>query len=187
LVKIIANQVHKIAPVGARPLFVVTLVACLVLTAALRLHASASDQIDKAVALSQAWVAQIDAAKYDDSYSFVCEETRNKFPEDRWILVLQTIRTPWGGVVNRHQLSHVYKPHGVQGLDGECVVVTYSTDFKNRRGITEMVVLKWEDGQWRGASYFAGVPADPNAPSQDDGGTTQVQTQEHVKLQPNSQ
>jgi len=179
-------QGHKIAPARVRLSFVFTLLALVALLTPARLHASASDHLDQAVEASKAWVAEIDAARYEDTYTFLCEETRNRYSEDHWVQVLQTFRTPWGRVIDRHQLSHIYKPNGVKGLEGECVIITYFTNFKNQTGVRETVALKWEDGQWRGAGYIAGVPPDPNAAAPDDGPTTDVQTHEHVKLQPNS-
>jgi hypothetical protein len=172
---------HKIGFVRSRLLVLATFAACFALLAAVRVHASAEGEVDKALAASQAWVAQIDAGKYDDSYTFTCEETRDKFPQDRWVNVLKTIRTPWGSVVDRHQMSHVYSPNGVKGLEGECMVITYNTKFKNYDNVVETVTLKWEDGQWRGAGYFAGVPHDPNAPDATPNYTTEVQTDEHAK------
>src|ERR1700761_1503921 len=103
-------------PTGHKNRFVRFLLPLLIaLAAPLRVHASASDQIDQAVNVSKAWVSVIDAGKYDDSYSFTCEETRKAYPQDRWVDVMKTYRTPWGSVLNRHQLSHVYQPHGVKG------------------------------------------------------------------------
>jgi hypothetical protein len=83
-------------------------------------------------------------------------------------------------------LSHVYQPNGVKGLEGECMTITYNTNFKNYNNVTETVVLKWEDGEWRGAGYFAGVKADPNAPPPEPNYTTEVQTQEHATAPPKS-
>ena len=162
------------------------LTVLLALFAPLRVHASAANQIDQAVNASKSWVAEIDAGKYDDSYAFTCDETRKQFPQDRWVDVLKTIRTPWGSVLNRHQLSHVYQPNGVKGLEGECMTITYNTNFKNYNNVTETVVLKWEDGQWRGAGYFAGVQEDPNAPPPAPNYTTEVQTEEHATAPPKS-
>ena len=36
------------------------------------------------------------------------------------------------------------------------MVITYDTSFKNMDPVTEVVVLKWQDGKWRGAGYNAG-------------------------------
>jgi hypothetical protein len=164
------------------PLLVILAIAvCLTVTAPTQARASAEDQIDQAVVASKAWVSTIDAGKYEDSYDFTCDETRTRFPEDRWVEVLKALRPPWGGVVNRQQLSHVYQPHGVPGLNGECVVITYKTTFKNLDPATEIVVLKWEDGKWRGAGYTAGPTPDANAPASSLNTATETHTQSHVR------
>jgi len=160
-------------------------IGCLLFAGMPQAHASAENQIDAALAASKGWIAQIDAGQYDDSYSFACDEMRDKVKEDRWVVVLKGLRAPWGPVVSRKQLSHVYKPNGVPGLEGECVVITYDTSFKNLETGWEEVVLKWEDGKWRGAGYNAGAKATP-----DDGSTpppvnpTEIHTETNVKPQP---
>jgi hypothetical protein len=171
---------------SARFLFPALLAACFVYLAAFRAQASAENQVDQAIAVSKAWIEQIDAGRYDDSYGFTCEETRDKFPQDRWVEVLKTIRTPWGTVLDRHQLSHVYKPNGVTGLSGECMVITYNTKFKNLDAATEQVILKWEDGQWRGAGYYAGATPNPNASPSTPTYTTEVHTDNHYQPNPQS-
>ena len=150
--------------------------------------ASAEDQIDEAVATSKNWVTQIDAGKYEESYSFACSAMHDKTPQDRWVAVLKALRKPWGPVVDRRQLSLIYKPNGVPGLNGECMVITYDTSFKNLNAATEIVILKWEDGKWRGAGYHAGpkpkdedtatAPAPPNP--------TETHTESHVKPVPHA-
>jgi hypothetical protein len=112
-----------------------------------------------------------------------------KTTEDLWIAVLKALRKPWGPVVSRTQLSHIYKPDGVSGLNGECMVITYDTSFKNLSPATEVVTLKWEDGHWRGGGYTAGpkVSPDDNATPTTPPATTETQTQDHVKPLPQSQ
>lgn len=151
--------------------------------------ASAEDQVDQAVAVSKNWVAQIDAGKYEESYSFTCTEMRDKTPQDRWIAVLKALRKPWGAVINRKQLSHIYKPNGVPGLNGECMVITYDTSFKNMDPVTEVVVLKWQDGKWRGAGYNAGPKqaVDDTSTTSPPVNPTETQTQTHMKVVPKSQ
>jgi hypothetical protein len=172
---------------GHKTAFLLALLACLSAPFA---HAStASQSVDQALAAAKAWVMEIDAGKYDDSYSFACEEVQRKVPMDRWADILKTMRAPWGSVVDRRQLSHIYQPNGIKGakpIEGECMVITYATNFKNFTNVTEEVDLKWQDGKWRGAGYTAGVVADPNSPDADNSPTTEVQTQEHVKPQPNA-
>jgi hypothetical protein len=161
-------------------------IASLLFTAAPKALASAEDQIDQGLTASKTWVALIDAGQYDDSYAFGCDAMHDKVRQDRWSVVLKALRAPWGPVVNRTQVSHVYEPNGYEGTEGEFMVVTYQTSFQKLSGATEVVILKWEDGKWRGAGYNAGVKPSPD---DDDStpipaSTTETQTQEHVKPQP---
>ena len=170
------------------PVSVVTLFVAFLLFFATRQDAAASaeDQIAQAIAAAKNWVGQIDAGKYEESYSFACTEMQDKTPVDRWIAVLKALRTPWGPVVSRSQLSHIYKPNGVSGLNGECMVITYETSFKNMTPATEVVILKWQDGQWRGAGYRAGPKTSPDdtASAPASPSTTETQTEPHVKPLP---
>ena len=155
---------------------------CLLVTAGTPARASGEQHVDDGLVASKNWVAQIDAGHYDDSYAAASGEMRDKVQQDRWALVLKSIREPWGAVVSRHQLSHVYKPNGFEGTEGEFLVITYDTSFQKLPEATELVVLRWEDGQWRGAGYNAGAkPSTDNSGPVPPDSTTQVQTQDHVK------
>jgi hypothetical protein len=57
------------------------------------------------------------------------------------------------------------------------MVITYATSFKKLDSGIEVIVLQWENGQWRGVGYTAGpkstAPADQPPPeSQTDVQTT---------------
>jgi hypothetical protein len=157
-----------------------------ILAAMPKVLASAEDQIDSALATSKAWVAQIDAGKYDDSYAFGCGAMHDKVPQDRWAKVLKALRTPWGPVVSRKQISHIYKPNGFEKSEGEFMVITYDTSFQRLASATETVVLKWEDGKWRGAGYQAGpkAPPDNGSTPPSPAPTTETHTEPHAKQPP---
>jgi len=161
-------------------------ISCLFFAAMPKALASAEDQIDKAVVASQTWVALIDAGQYDESYAFGCGAMHDKVPQDRWAQVLKALRTPWGPVVSRKQISHIYKPNGYEGSGGEYMVITYDTSFQKLGAATEVVVLKWDGGKWRGAGYNAGAkvsPDDDSTPSSAPG-TTETHTEPHVTPPP---
>jgi len=125
--------------------------------------ASSDDRIDSALATAPAWVAEIDAGRYEESYESACNAMHEKTPENQWVQVLSTLRSPWGKVVSRKEISHLYKPDGYEGAMGEFIVITYDTSFEKLSPATETVVLKWEDGKWRGAGYNAGPKPNPDA------------------------
>ncbi len=152
------------------------------------LFASAEDEVDSALATAQKWMSQIDAGQYDDSYAFGCEAMHEKVPQDTWENVLKALRTPWGSPVSRKEVSHVYKPNGYEGTEGEFMVITYDTAFQKLNPATEEVVLKWEDGKWRGAGYNARakVAQDDTVTAPQDSNTTEIHTDDHVRPQPPS-
>jgi len=140
-------------------------ICCFLIAAMPHTFASGEDKVGQAIAASQAWMAQIDAGKYDESYDAGCGAMHDKVPQDRWTLVLKSIRGLYGPVVSRTQVSHVYKPDGYEGSEGEFMVVTYESSFKKLGPATETIVLKWEDGKWLGAGYNANPKSSADASS----------------------
>ena len=159
---------------------------CVFFAAMPKAVASAEDQIENALVASKTWVAQIDAGQYDESYAFGCGAMHDKVPQETWTQVLKAFRTPWGPVVSRTQVRHDYKPNGYEGSEGEYMVITYDTSFKRMSPAKEVVVLKWEDGKWRGAGYNAGTKSSPddNSAPPSPSSTTETHTESHVKPQP---
>jgi Protein of unknown function (DUF4019) len=169
-----------------KPALFVAGMLCLFLASMPKVLASAEDQIDNALVVSKTWMALIDAGQYDDSYAFGCGAMHDKVPQDQWTLLLKTLKTLYGPVVNRKPLSHIYKPNGYEGDEGEFMVITYDTSFQKLSSAMEVVVLKWEGGKWRGAGYNAGPK-----PSPDDGSapppassSTETHTDSHVTPEP---
>jgi hypothetical protein len=156
---------------------------CSLLSAPLsRSMADDADPAAAALAAARGWVGQIDAAKYDESYAAGCEDFRNKEKLEKWTMVLQTIRGIYGDVVSRKEASHSYKPNGYDGLDGPCMVVIFNTEFKKLPNAAEVVILKLEDGKWRGGGYTAGQKADSDsAPVQ---AVPQTEMESHTTQKP---
>jgi len=149
----------------------ITATACIVFFVAgafLQSLAAPGESPVEAQAAARAWVAQIDAGQYEESYLAGCIAFHEKITKDKWVLGLKAVRAPHGAVVSRSETSHVLKPNGYQGLDGECMIIEYDTSFKNLPDGTEEVVMKHEDGIWKGAGYTVGskTAPDTNTPSQ---------------------
>jgi hypothetical protein len=106
-----------------------------------------------AVAAAQQWIAEIDTDKVDESYDQGCTAFHNKVTRQQWITVLRALRPSIGHVSKRTEQSADYKPDGFEGMEGECVVIKYATTFSVIGPATEVVVMKREDGAWRGAGY----------------------------------
>jgi len=116
-----------------------------------------------AQAAAQSWLALIDNGKYEDSYAAGCIALHQKIAHDSWNLGLKAVRTPHGTLLSRKETSHTLKPNGFEGLDGQCLVLQYDTAFKNLPNGFEVVIMKYENGKWKGAGYTVG--AKPSAPA----------------------
>jgi hypothetical protein len=143
-------------------------------------RATAEDHLADSLAVARTWVAEIDAGQYEDSYNSGSQALHDQVPENRWVLILNSLRTHWGPVVTRKEVSHVYKSNGYEGAEGEFMVITYDTTFAKLDAVTEVVVLKWEDGKWLGAGYNAGARAaqqESPAPTADQDQSPEPQTE----------
>jgi len=132
-------------------------ISCLLLVSGHFAMAAPEGYDDAARTAALAWIAQIDAGQYIQSYDSGCDAFHRKVTQDKWVLVLKAFRPEYGSVISRKEISQVYQENGVNGLDGECMVITYDTSFSRIKDGYEQVVLKLENGQWRGAAYAAGT------------------------------
>ncbi len=130
----------------------------------LRANPADDNRTRDALAAAQLWLAKIDANKVEDSYADGCTAFHNKVSMQQWITVLNALRPSIGTMTSRKELSAEDKPDGFEGLEGDCVVIKYDSVFSVIGQALEVVVMKREDGQWRGAGYNVQPEAAPPAP-----------------------
>jgi hypothetical protein len=127
-----------------------------------------ADSDSDAADAAKHWLAEIDSGKYEQSYDEGSAALHNKVTKDQWLTVMNAIRAPLGTLASRKEASHADKPDGFEGLQGECIVLTYNTSFSKVDSSIEIVVLKMEDGVWKGAGYNeqpqGPAPAPPPTP-----------------------
>jgi hypothetical protein len=124
------------------------------------------NQTDEALSVARSWVAEIDAGQYEQSYLDGGTALHEKVPEDTWIQILKTERPLLGKIISRQETSHSYRPDGYEGAEGEFMTVSYHSSFENKPAEVEHIVLRREDGKWRGVGYNFGpeeIVNDPDA------------------------
>ena len=142
-------------------------------------------EIMEALPVAKAWLAQIDAGQYEQSYITGGEALHDKIPEKKWLQILTTIRTPIGQVTSRKQTGQTYEPDGFEGVSGEFVTFSFDTSFEKLPSEVEHVILKREDGEWRAVGYdFGPRDAGDMTQSPDTTPTTTTTTQEHATPTP---
>lgn len=126
-------------------------------------RAEDEDSINNALSVARTWLAEIDAGRYDESYTDGGSALHDKVPQENWVRILNTERPLLGKVVNRQEVSHLLHPDGLEGVTGTFLVVTYHTDFAAKQDEVEYVVVRHEFGGWRCVGYDFG-PANPPPP-----------------------
>ena len=138
----------------------------ILLNATPRCLAAGEDPVSTALPAAQAWLGQIDAGLYVESYSAGGEGLHEQITQDKWVLALKTLRPAWGQMISRKEVSHFYQPNGIQGLAGECIGIAYDTTFSKMPEAREVVIMRFEDGKWRGVGYTFGTKASSETSSQ---------------------
>ena len=152
---------------------ILLLTVCL-LAAPVALRADDDSELAEAASVGQAWLAEIDGGHYEQSYNDGSSALHQKLTMDVWVKILNAERPPMGRVVSRQEISRVRHADGMEGAQGDFIVIGYRTSFENRADELEYVVLKHDFGGWRGTGYDFGpeqVDTDPDA-----GPTTTTET-----------
>jgi hypothetical protein len=138
-------------------------------------RADDDSEVNDTVSIARAWLGEIDAGSYDQSYTDAGSALHEKVPQDKWVKILQTERPLLGKVINREVISHELHPDGLEGAPGTFMVLGYRTAFASKPDELEYVVLKREFGGWRCVGYDFGPEQVQNNP--DDGPTTTSTTE----------
>jgi hypothetical protein len=102
-----------------------------------------------------AWLRQIDAGRYDESWLESAAPFRQATTQVGWVERLRAVRAPLGVAARREVTSRTYTARLPNAPEGEYVVIQLSTDFAARKKAIETITLRLErDGRWRAAGYF---------------------------------
>lgn len=117
------------------------------------LHAQ-TDNLKASAEAGLAWVAVIDAGKYEEAWDKGALTLKLRIPIKSWIAILEATRKPLGSVLSRNLVDQrtAQNPSGLPA--GDYMVLIYRTDFATKKGVPELVTLVLEsDGKWRGLTY----------------------------------
>jgi len=110
---------------------------------------------DDGIAASDAWLAVVDAERYDDSWEQACTLFRGAVSKDQWVRQAAGVRGPLGPVLSREVASAEYTTKLPGAPDGEYVVIQYRTKFQNKAGAIETVTpMRDQDGVYRVSGYY---------------------------------
>lgn len=109
--------------------------------------------VDAATGAARAWIARSDAGDYGGSYDQAARFFRDLFTRDQFIELMETQRRPLGAPVDRTLSTTQFETTLPEMPDGQYVILQFNTNFENRRGVTEIVVMTLEGGDWKTTTY----------------------------------
>ena len=137
-----------------KKIFAIT--AWLVVTAALcQVLLADQSKEELAISASLAWLALVDAGKYQESWQQAAENFKNIVEQNQWESSMVAYRKPLGNVLSRNLMFKKYTNTLPGAPDGEYVVIQYKTSFENKASAVETVTPMLDsDGIWRVSGYY---------------------------------
>jgi hypothetical protein len=116
---------------------------------------AADANVSAATLASQAWLAEIDQARYGESWDDAAKAFRDVVPKSAWVTQAKAVREPLGAVVHR-ELKTATFTHTLPGApDGDYVVIQYDTQFAQKAHAVETVTpQKAANGAWHVSGYY---------------------------------
>lgn len=114
-----------------------------------------SDKEQAAISVASAWLTQIDAGKYAESWDEASGFFQDAIKREQWMHSLEAVRKPLGHVLSREVKNATYQTSLPGAPDGEYVVIRFQASFENKKSAIETVTPMLEkDGKWRVTGYY---------------------------------
>jgi len=112
------------------------------------------DKIDAGTKAIVAWLAIVDAGKYEQSWEEASAFFKEKVTKDKWTEDMKETRAPLGKNQSRRLDFADYTTEVEDGPAGECVFILYRSKFEKLADAVETVVVVLEkNGRWRLAGF----------------------------------
>jgi hypothetical protein len=104
---------------------------------------------------AEAWLPLIDSAQYDQSWDQAGRNFRAAVPREKWAEAAAQVRKPLGKFKLRTFALSQFMKDPPNAPPGDYYLLQYNSDFENKAGATETVVLMNEEKNvWKLAGYF---------------------------------
>lgn len=145
----------------------IMILATVALTGGLALGAPKLEE--EAQKSAEKWLSLVDSGKYEEAWKAASTHSQTTYKLELSIRSLTEVRKPLGDVVSRKLKSAEFTKSFPDLPDGEHVILHFSTSFKNKSNIVEMVVsTRDKSGAWINSGYYIkpekAEPADGKTP-----------------------
>lgn len=118
-------------------------------------HAQDAEKIASAQSAAKSWLALTDAAEYSKSWEQAAAFFQSAVPKSNWENVIQSVRSPLGGLKSRTVKSATFTRSLPGAPVGEYVVIQYESQFEHKQNAIETVTpMQEKDGSWKVSGYF---------------------------------
>ena len=102
-----------------------------------------------------AWLQQLDASRWADTWRNAATMFQDAVPQATWERAIQSTREPLGGLQTRTE-SAAKSATSLPGVpDGRYLILTYHSSFAHKQRAVETVATVLQpDGHWKVAGYF---------------------------------
>jgi beta-lactamase regulating signal transducer with metallopeptidase domain len=148
---------HSTRP--SRPLLALVSFALLGLASLFHpVRADAGDPKQAAVSAMRAWLGDIDAGHYAQSWTEAAPSFQKALGSDQWVNALDSVRTPLGKNLGRtldSTLEQKAVPSSAGTQHGDFVIAQFDSSYDNLKYAVETVTFeKAPDGSWKAAGYY---------------------------------
>lgn len=100
------------------------------------------------------WANILDRSSWNESWQKASPLFKAGVSASVWAEKAQAVRKPLGTLVSR-KFKDVTKATSLPGApNGRYEIVQFQTNFSNKAGAVETVIMMYGDGEWRTAGYF---------------------------------
>lgn len=109
---------------------------------------------DSAESSALAWLAMIDSGEYAASWDESAPYFQANLTREDWVKALNGVRKPLGTLEHRKVKKAKSRSSLPGAPDGEYVIFTLKSSFKNKRKATETLTVVKSDSVWKAVGYF---------------------------------
>lgn len=114
-----------------------------------------SELVDSAQAAAVQFLEEVDNGHYERSWRGAASYLQEEVPLDQWQQRLSAVRSAAGALEQREREDYSYTREAREGIpEGEYMVFTYQTTFRNAEVTETLTLMRRDDGPWLVAGYF---------------------------------
>jgi hypothetical protein len=102
----------------------------------------------------RAWLALVDAGRYDESWDTASAYFKSKITKEQWAELVKPVRDTVGPPISRGPAQVTKTDTLPEAPFGSYLVITIHTKFSMNPSATETVIMKLENGEWKVSGYF---------------------------------